>query len=499
MYVPSIFVFIGSLISLNGLLQPNLRHLQIANEKQKFPSIYTKRYYQSNSYSKKRFLKSISSQLSFQNEDSFSSVKKLALTPINNVKNTYNNVKRFFTTQLPMLQYLWPRDNVRLQVYLLFAMLFMFLGKWFNLQVPFILQRTIDLINKQASAQSSSKVMIRTAQTAIATYGFAKALTVVCSEIKTCLFTHVSQNVLRKFANQIFKHLHSLDSEFHLRSPSGVISVAYVRAVRGFQTMLFQLVFSVAPTALELFMVSNILYRRFGASFASITLLTFSLYLAFTVWITQYRVHLRQELVDTDNARNGFFIDSILNHEVVKLFTNEKRELMKFDSFLEKIQQLSIDSTYAIAWLNLGQAALFCSGLTVSLLLSLQRVSRGSMSVGDVIAINSLLLQLAVPFNFIGYTYQELRQSFVDMGYVRQMLIEQQPTILDPPDAVSMDLLTPRNGPSTLEFKNVSFNYKINGTICDESCLLDSSCLITNISFKVEKGQNVAIVGPSGS
>ena len=318
-------------------------------------------------------------------------------------------VKNFFDVQLPMFQYLWPKDNFRLRVFLLLSMVFMFLGKWFNVKVPFILQRAIDSASKSSGSNLGSTAGLFSTGTngaaaAIIFYGVSRALSVICSEVKTCLFAHVSQNVLRKFANNIFSHLHSLDSEFHLQTPSGVISVAYVRAVRGFQTMLFQLVFSVLPTMLELALVSNILYKRCGSVFAGVTLATFSVYLLFTVWITQWRIDIRKELVDVDNKRNGFFIDSILNHEVVKLFTNEKRETVRFDGYLEKIQDLSIESTYAIAVLNLGQAAMFCVGLTTSLLIAAKRVAAGAMSVGDLVAVNSMLLQLSIPFNFMGFT-----------------------------------------------------------------------------------------------
>ena len=325
------------------------------------------------------------------------------------VKKRAAAVKNFFDVQLPMFQYLWPKDNFRLRVFLLLSMVFMFLGKWFNVKVPFILQRAIDSASKSSGSNLGSTAGLFSTGTngaaaAIIFYGVSRALSVICSEVKTCLFAHVSQNVLRKFANNIFSHLHSLDSEFHLQTPSGVISVAYVRAVRGFQTMLFQLVFSVLPTMLELALVSNILYKRCGSVFAGVTLATFSVYLLFTVWITQWRIDIRKELVDVDNKRNGFFIDSILNHEVVKLFTNEKRETVRFDGYLEKIQDLSIESTYAIAVLNLGQAAMFCVGLTTSLLIAAKRVAAGAMSVGDLVAVNSMLLQLSIPFNFMGFT-----------------------------------------------------------------------------------------------
>lgn len=339
-------------------------------------------------------------------------------SPFTVAKAKFTNFIDFFNVQLPMLQYLWPRDNLRLRIFLIFSMVFMFLGKWFNVKVPFILQRAIDTASKASAAGGTAtgalSVGANSAAAAIVFYGVSRALSVTCSEIKTCLFAHVSQNVLRKFANNIFSHLHSLDSEFHLQTPSGVISVAYVRAVRGFQTMLFQLVFSVLPTMLELALVSNILYKRCGSVFAGVTLATFSVYLAFTVWITQWRIDIRKELVDVDNKRNGFFIDSILNHEVVKLFTNEKRETTRFDGYLEKIQDLSIESTYAIAVLNLGQAAMFCVGLTTSLLIAAKRVGAGTMSVGDLVAVNSMLLQLSIPFNFMGFTCKQPTARYIN-------------------------------------------------------------------------------------
>ena len=403
----------------------------------------------------------------------------------------------------------------------------MFAGKYLNIQTPFILQRAIDNIRTLGVAEAvQQKILVKSAATLLSLYGLSRAMSVVCAEIKTSLFAHVSQNVLRRFANEIFTHLHSLDNEFHQATPSGVISVAYARAVRGFQTTIFQIVFSVVPTFLELFLVSNILFRKFGPQFSAITLATFASYLAFTVWITQWRVAVRKELVDVDNTRNGFFIDSILNQEVIKLFTSEKREGQRFDGYLQRLEQLSIQSTYAIAILNLGQAALFCAGLTASLNIALQRVAAGSMSVGDLVAVNALLLQLAQPFNFIGYTYQELRQAFVDMSYMRDVLTRVQPSVVDSAANVSFDLLVPRKAstPSEVEFRQVTLKYRAADWSSNNSSSSSSSAaaassyssdspapapapskappfeyLLRNVSFTVRPGQSVALVGPSGS
>jgi ABC-type multidrug transport system fused ATPase/permease subunit len=319
-----------------------------------------------------------------------------------------SNVHNFFTSQLSMLQFLWPADNLKLRFFLLLSLVSMFLGKWVNTKVPFILQQAVDKIRvpsgTAASVEACPTELLSTVATGICLYGVAKALVVVCDEAKTCLFNYVSQNVLRKFAGNIFHHLHTLDSDFHLKTPSGVLSVAYLRSVKGFQNLMFQLIFSVAPTLLELVLVANVLNKRFSPVFAGITVATFASYLLFTIYVTQWRVRLRRELVVVDNARNGFLIDSLLNHEVVKLFNNEKLEEKRFDGYLGKLQQLSIDSTLAIGLLNLGQAVLFCTGLSASLLVALQQVQQGRMSVGDMVAVNALLLQLAIPFDFIGYT-----------------------------------------------------------------------------------------------
>ena len=439
----------------------------------------------------------------------------------------------------------------------------MFFGKWLNIQIPFVLQRAIDNVSKAKAAHSASELLAsplfyQSSALSLLVYGVSRALSVVCSEIKTCLFAHVSQNVLRRFSNDIFQHLHSLDHDFHIATPSGVISVAYARAVRGFQTTLFQIVFSVVPTLLELLMVSHVLHKRFGSAFSTVTIVTFSTYLAFTVWITQWRVSVRKELVDVDNQRNGFFIDSILNQEVIKLFTAEERESRRFDGYLRQQEQLSITNTYAIAVLNLGQALLFCGGLTASLVLALNRVLAGTMSVGDLVAVNSMLLQLSIPFNFIGFTYQELRQAFVDMGYMRGVLTSVQPSVVDENAGVSFADVQQRQPlqqlsgdyvaaegelRSSVEFRNVTLRYRPEesaaakvlkvaaeadaggfgsggvkgvgvskattgaaagnnsaaGAAAAAAAAADDSLLLKGVSFTILPGQSCAIVGPSGS
>lgn len=189
---------------------------------------------------------------------------------------------------------------------------------------------------------------------------------------------------------------------------------------------------------------------------ASITLATFSVYVYFTFCVTEYRVAIRKELVESDNRRNGFFIDSILNQEIVKLFLGEAKEQRRFDLYLAKLQDLAIKTTESVGLLNIGQAFMFNAGLVLSLFLSLHKVSIGTMSVGDLVAVNAMLLQLQIPFNFLGYTYQEIRQSYVDMHYMTNVLVNVKAPVGSDSNLPDIDTIHKRTGPSTLEFQGVS-------------------------------------------
>lgn len=203
-----------------------------------------------------------------------------------------------------------------------------------------------------------------------------------------------------------------------------------MRGVRGFQAVLFQLVFAVVPTALELGITAAVLARRCGPKYALATLATFVSYCTFTSWMTEWRMRIRRKLVDVDNERNAYFVDVMANAETVKLFANERHEAARFDAYLGSIQKYNVRNTYAIAVLNVGQALIFSCGLTVVMLFTAIEVAAGRMSVGNIVAVNGLLLQLQHPFNFVGYTYQEIRQGFVDMRFMLELL-QRAPEVQD--------------------------------------------------------------------
>eukprot|EP00613_Pedinella_sp_CCMP2098_P071695 CAMPEP_0171920786 /NCGR_PEP_ID=MMETSP0993-20121228/19555_1 /TAXON_ID=483369 /ORGANISM="non described non described, Strain CCMP2098" /LENGTH=736 /DNA_ID=CAMNT_0012557923 /DNA_START=9 /DNA_END=2215 /DNA_ORIENTATION=+ len=317
-----------------------------------------------------------------------------------------------------MAAYLWPKGDRRTKSLLMASLSFLFVGKLLNAQVPFILQRAVD------SSGSTLPLGL------FFLYGMSRVATVAFNELKTATFAHVSQRALRRFSNSIFSHLHVLDASFHNANPSGLLSVAYVRGVRGFQAVLFQLVFAVVPTILELGITAAVLTRRCGPKYALATLATFVSYCAFTSGMTEWRMRIRRKLVAVDNDRNAYFVDAMANSETVKLFANEKHELNRFDGYLGQIQALNIQNTYAIAVLNVGQAVIFSAGLTAVMLFTAIEVKAGLMSIGNIVAVNGLLLQLQQPFNFIGYTYQEIRQGFVDMRFMLELL-QRSPEVTD--------------------------------------------------------------------
>ena len=382
-----------------------------------------------------------------------------------------------------MVSFVWPRGEPRTKLLVVGSVICLVAGKYVSVRVPLLLQRAIDAM---AAGGSPAAAGAMAPGAVLVCYGAARVLATVFQELKTTLFARVSQSAVRRFAASVFRHLHALDTSFHLRHPTGTLSVAYVRGTRGFQSILFQMVFSVVPTLVELSLSGWLLASRCGTPFAATTLGMFAVYTAFTAKLTEWRVRIRRRLVTVDNARNAYFVDSLMNHETVKLFGGEDWELRRYESrYLRRIEKANLRNTLSIACLNVGQALLFSMGLTACMLLSLQGVRSGAMGVGDLVAVNGILLQLSVPFNFVGFTYQELRQGFVDLEYTMSVLAR-RPAVSEPAPSAAAPLPRPLRG--RVELEGVTFRYPNT----EELALRD-------VSLSVQPGQRVAIVGPSGS
>ncbi|KAH8050288.1 ATP-binding cassette subfamily B [Aureococcus anophagefferens] len=298
-----------------------------------------------------------------------------------------------------------PR-NARLQIVASVACLVA--AKALTVSVPFLLQGCVDgLVARDRNA----------AVRATALYCGARVAVVLASEARSLTYAHASQQAVR--CSEALRSLHALGPAFP-RHPTGLLSVAFSRGARGFQTLLFQLLFSVLPTLVELGLSAAVLGRRFGASVGLGTVATFLAYAAFTARVIDAKVRVKRRLVALDNAKSAYLVDSLGGTETVKLFNGEAVEALRFDDFLRSMVRAFVASSRVNGLLNVGQALIFSAGLGGCLLQATRHP--GALTLGDVVAVNALLLQLAQPMNFLGYTASEIRQSLVDMRVTEDIL-----------------------------------------------------------------------------
>ena len=317
----------------------------------------------------------------------------------------------FWTVTRTMAQYSWTEASWRSRFVLCVAALALTASKALTVSVPFALQRGVDAVvagDQHLAAKS------------LAFYCLARLAVTFTSEVRSLCYAAASQQATRRYARKLFDAMHELGSSFHSRRPTGFLSIAFSRGARGFQTLLGQLLFSVGPTIIELVLSAIVLGEKFGAEIGGITILTFACYAFYTAKIVDVKVAVRRRIVDLDNAKNAYLVDSLACHETVKTFDARVVETKRFDHFLKRMVAAFVASTQIGSLLNLGQAVIFSTGLAAALL----KVAQTSPSVGDVVAVNALLLQLAQPMNFLGYTISEIRQALVDVAVTQSVLDE---------------------------------------------------------------------------
>ena len=324
------------------------------------------------------------------------------------------------------------------------------------------------------------------AGTMIVGYGAARLGATFFSEFRNVVFANVAQSAIRKVARNIFSHLHSLDLSWHLSRQTGGLSRAIDRGTKGISFLLSSMVFHIAPTTLEILLVSGILAHSYGSSFAALTLGTMGAYTGLTFGITSWRTKFRREMNAADNAAATKAIDSLVNYEAVKYFNNEKFELDRYDEELAKYEKASLKTASSLALLNTAQNAVFSVTLTAMMWMASESLIQGTLTVGDLVMINGLVFQLSMPLNFLGTVYRELKQSLIDMNSLFS-LQSVQAKITDKPGAVPLDLNQPApTAQDLIQFENVSFYYR------------EQRPILNNLSFSIAPGGKLAIVGPSG-
>jgi ATP-binding cassette, subfamily B, heavy metal transporter len=364
----------------------------------------------------------------------------------------------------------------------LFAMLCLVAAKFANLGVPIVLKDLIDAMNiKPGSLQSYLIVPAGL----IVGYGALRLLASLFSELRELLFAKVTQSAVRKIALQVFEHLHALSLQFHLGRQTGGVSRDIERGTRGIQTLVSFSLYSILPTMIEFALVLAYFAYNYDIWFAIITFVALVIYIFYTIKVTEWRTHYRRTMNEMDSKANQRAIDSLINFETVKYFGNEHFESRRYDENLKHYQSAAILSQQSLAILNLGQQAIIAVGLVLILWRATQGVVDGSMTLGDLVLVNTLMIQLYIPLNFLGVIYREMKQSITDMDHMFTLLNEDQ-EIKDSTDAKPLLIRDFAKGPE-VQFEHVYFSYN------------EKREILKDLSFTIPAGTITAVVGQSGA
>jgi ATP-binding cassette subfamily B protein len=286
---------------------------------------------------------------------------------------------------------------------------------------------------------------------------------------------------VRRIALQVFRHLHALSLRFHLERQTGGVSRDIERGARGISTLLTYMLFSIIPVVLEFSLVAVVLLARFDWRFMAVTFGAVVVYIGFTVWVTEWRTHIRRRANELDSRANTRAIDSLLNYETVKYFNNEEYEARRYDENLKQYESAAVKTEASLGILNIGQSFIIAIAVTLLMILAAEGVVTRTLTLGDLVLINGLLIQLYIPLNFLGMVYREIKQALTDMDRMFRLL-EENREVEDRPDAIALP-----PGPASVRFEHVDFSYDPKREI------------LHDITFEIPAGSKVAVVGASGS
>ena len=355
-------------------------------------------------------------------------------------------------------------------------------AKVVNLGIPIVMKELIDSLDIKAS---SPQALLVVPLGIILAYGLLRISASLFTELREALFAKVTQNAVRKVALQVFEHLHSLALSFHLARQTGGVSRDIERGTRGIQSLISYSLYSILPTVIEFCLVLGYLAYSYDIWFAAITFIALVLYIVFTVVVTEWRTHYRRTMNDMDSKANQKAIDSLLNFETVKYFGNEAFEARRYDENLLRYQSAAVKSQKTLAVLNLGQQIIIATGLMLILWRATVGVVNGTMTLGDLVLVNTLMIQLYIPLNFLGVIYREIKQSLTDMDRMFSLLNTDK-EIAASPDARPLQVHDQGHGPD-VKFEHVSFHYDAKREI------------LRDVSFNIPAGTITAVVGQSGA
>jgi len=364
-----------------------------------------------------------------------------------------------------LLEYKWR---------VLIALAFLASAKVANVGVPLVLKSVVD-------ALSPEQQIVALPLALLVAYGLLRLSTVLFAELRDVVFVRVTQRAIRRVALAVFRHLHSLSLRFHLERQTGGMSRDIERGTRGISTLLSFMLFSIIPVILEFGLVAVVLLARFDWRFAAITFAAVAIYIFFTVSVTEWRMEFRRQANELDSTANTRAIDSLLNYETVKYFNNEEYEARRYDDNLQKYEAAAVKNEVSLGLLNVGQSVVIAIAVTLLMILAAEGVVAKTLTLGDLVLINGLLIQLYIPLNFLGMVYREIKQALIDTDRMFRLL-QQNREIQDRDDAVALAA-----GSASIRFEHVDFSYEPRRQI------------LFDVSFEVPAGSKVAVVGHSGA
>ena len=366
-----------------------------------------------------------------------------------------------------LLQYKWR---------VVIALTCLVLAKVANVAVPVVLKDIVDLVSVNPIGAT-----IAVPLGLVLAYGALRVLTTLFTELREVVFARVTQQAVRRIALQVFEHLHALSLRFHLDRQTVGLTRDIERGTRGVSSLVSFTLYSILPTVIEVFMVLAWLVVYYEIWFAVITIVALTVYVLYTIAVTEWRTNFRRVMNDLDSRANTRAVDSLLNYETVKYFNNEKFESQRYDQSMARWQEAAIKSQTSLSVLNVGQSLIIAAAVTLMVWRATLGVIEGRMTLGDLVLVNAFMIQLYIPLNFLGVLYREIKQSLADMERMFGLMAQHR-EIDDNPDAKP---LVVRGG--EVVFQGVSFAYDA------------ARPILRNVDLRLPAGQITAVVGSSGA
>jgi ATP-binding cassette subfamily B protein len=394
-----------------------------------------------------------------KNAEAFSSNDKI-LTPLKTLQE--------------LIRFVIPKGNKEMPIRIILALIFLSLATLVSVYTPFLYGKAVDLVAEGKLVDLNLLWLV------IGSYALARLGQVFFDEGLEFVFARVAQRAVRGAALKAFRHMHSLSLTFHLNRQTGGLTRAIDRGAKGIEFLLRFTAFEIVPVIVELFTVGIVLWVTFGFVYAAVTVSTVLVYIVYTIKVTEWRIAIRRKMNIADENASTKAIDSLLNYETVKYFNAEIVEAERFDVAMKLYEDSAVKARASLSIVNIGQGGIIALGLFVIMGMAGEDIASEKMSIGDFVVVNTFLLQLYLPLNFLGFVYREIRQSLLDMGRMFA-LVDEKPDIIDKQKAYDLNVHSGK-----IEFKNIRFSY-------------GNRKILKDLSFVVNPGHKVAIVGPTGA